>query len=349
MLDAGRKRGDSAARMRWALRAMLGVVLPLLSAACDKAPEFYYLMEMDALVDGEPVAFRVKVGCRTFRVSDGELFPKARMKLAERQSFGYRLSSGQGFFVAAPHNCGLVNDREMFTVPLIYITDSYDHPTHLRIFTSPYGPSANTGVQLRRSVIRILSLGEEEDVPVLVPDDHDPFFKPKGKPRPPSWDTFALLAAKPGTVIPPDMTRTAVSPDGRWEIFIAPRQPPPEFRPDISAQSYWDHFRASFPLSRAVGIGESEGAHYKNARHVYRYNIRLLFKDGMLVGDPSMNGVIDAYPHGLFPWRQQSVHFRIGDAEAIITVPRQVQDALVYVMDKQTGQIYAVDSSMFHP
>ncbi|TAN58209.1 MAG: hypothetical protein EPN26_01815, partial [Rhodospirillales bacterium] len=145
------------------LRGLFLFLLAGLVGGCDekeKKPSYYYLMDFAAVVEGESFEFKTRVECRPTKTA-GEPFRKKTYKdLTERISFGKKLASGGGVFVAVPHWCEYIGDSDGLTVPLIYITDNYENPQHLRGFVNPHGPLPGSGIELKKSVIRKLREGD---------------------------------------------------------------------------------------------------------------------------------------------------------------------------------------------
>lgn len=333
----------------------LGVLIAgmLLLAGCgEKKPAFYYLMEFDGVVEGEPFAFRTRVACYPYDISGGTPGRKSRVYRAGRMSFGKKLASGRGVFVGAPFACGLVGDTEGPMVPLIYITDNYETPRHLWAYANPAGPEPGSGVEIRHCVIRqFKSPQEAERVPSLAKDMHDPFHD--FSPRLMSWDVVDVLPTGINDPLPAER-RVYTSPDGRWEMFDDP-EASRHLHPGARANSYWAGVTRSGPLNvlidralRDKGLARVAVEDYKFAAWVYARNPRVYVEDGRLVVDPSVHGIVDAYEGRAMPWGDETISVTVGGGTAVLPMASFRLRSSVFLYDKQTSQLYRFGKSFFH-
>jgi hypothetical protein len=182
---------------------LLGAVSPSYALP---ATEFYFVMEFDAEIEGERLAFETKIGClpnSSPTGSGGKRLFYSRLPAA----FGMRLKSGKGAFVAVPNVCSwyfargedgqflgwTLPEPEKALLPSIYITDDYENPQYLTYYSNPHGPDPKTGVRLIRCVVRPHSSLLDVFVPELTADPNNPFLRAPGTSLNPPWPAFSFF------------------------------------------------------------------------------------------------------------------------------------------------------------
>lgn len=302
-------------------RLCVGAVIAMTLAACDERyDDYHFLMEFDAVIEGEAFAFESKLACKAKKAGTGTPFRSITYFGLDRISFGKRLKSGKGVFVAAPEVCKSYFDRDwddgkLLTVawnrdaptqavlPIIYVTDDYENPTHLRLYANPNGPEPATGVELRKSILRPLTKSEAEAAPERPKDEHDPFHISKE----PSWTGHVFLRFADDVVSKVDPGELLLETE-RYRLY---RQEAAiwEQTPYIYASKYWSSLWRAAPLNDAIDNHKSlregerkerEAGHNAMARKGFADSISTVLVGKTLEIDLENRGVIDAYKYGFY-------------------------------------------------
>jgi hypothetical protein len=355
------------------------LVLGMLSACeADARQDFYYFMEFDAEVEGERFTFDTKIACKPKSAPTGD--GERRLYFStDRYSFGKKLKSGKGVFVAAPDICSIYYDEvpgrvmpywalpepEKGILPAIYVTDNYENPSHLTFYSNPNGPEPRTGVRLIRCAVRPLSGAQAAATQDRPLDKQDPFLRtdPKSSVRPHAWHAFAFfpLSIVDSARVRAQLGEMILETSG-YRLHHQPehlRQMFPGLQTPLSyASGYWQVATFSVPLNEALHSFRrskrlsSQGSAIKEAeaylaREGFSTNLPVRYDGEVFSVDFENTGILYAFSAALFS--QKLVGNRIqqlviaGKEADFDWHPRSHRQLILHNL--KTGRLYA----MFRP
>jgi hypothetical protein len=175
----------------------------------NQRPDATYVFDFEARIEGETVAFHSAVGCYPFEAGIGTLFETVTHHAIRAHAFAAKLKSRRTFFVSVPDICAyaLRPDGSFLSawrgwdypaitppraiVPLTYLTDEYDKPDTVRLFTGLAGKSSISEFEILRSTVRQFDPILDRDLPERPGDSSDPFGPSMGSST--QWAGVAFL------------------------------------------------------------------------------------------------------------------------------------------------------------
>lgn len=312
-----------------AIVAMAAVGLGWLYWAHRQESVARYVFDFEARVEGgESVAFRSAVGCYPFEVGTGNLFSTATIYATRDPTFSAKLKSGRTFYVAVPDICAYVRRPdgrlleegwgdwkrpEISTpheiVPLTYLTDEYERPETIRLFTALTGKSPFSEFEILHSTVQQFDPARDQQLEERRDDRSDPLGPSFGSSR--NWKGVVFLPVPEATALEPAWIQN------RWSAGVCEiihlneegRQGVSEL--DSYASSiggYWPNLGQGIALSDLFVVPNPNGGDTSAARAGFDSVIPVHFARDRFEIEPEKSGTVE-----LFEAKASDMLFRPSD------------------------------------